>query len=117
MRRLAYALLVAVLSLGGCVDALLGIECEDQCVDGERTCDYGDEVLTCSVNLLISSCTDWYFDEDCGDRGAVCSDGYCVCPAGLTDCGICVDTAVDPANCGGCSIPCTGSCVGGYCNQ
>jgi hypothetical protein len=115
MRRLALVLLLAGLPLGGCVDALLGIECEDECVHEERICD-GDEVLVCRLNLWLSTCTWWEEVEDCGDRGAACVDAYCVCPAGLADCGMCVDLATDPNNCGDCGVRCTGACVNGLCS-
>jgi hypothetical protein len=114
MRRLALILLVAGLPLGGCVDALLGIECEDDCVHEQRTCN-GDEAMLCKLNLWVSNCTWWDLYEDCGDRGALCVDGYCVCPAGLADCGTCVDLATDPNNCGDCDFRCTGACLNGTC--
>lgn len=38
------------------------------------------------------------------------------CDPGETACaGVCVDTDTDPANCGGCGVPCDGDCVNGEC--
>jgi hypothetical protein len=52
-------------------------------------------------------------------NGFVCFDGMCVrrCPPGSTNCSSgCVDTAIDPFNCGACGNVCsTGLCVSGSC--
>lgn len=116
MRRLALALLAASLPLGGCLDALLSVECEDECVQGERICE-GDEILVCKVNLLLSTCTFWESVEDCGEHRLFCINAVCACPTGLAYCGTCVDLARDPANCGGCGVTCaSGVCVNGVCS-
>lgn len=64
--------------------------------------------------------------EHCGACGAacdaICRDRACVCEDGLTRCdGACIETADDPANCGGCDIACEalpdgeGACRDGRC--
>jgi len=50
------------------------------------------------------------------DGGPVIVDDGGGCPEALTDCdGACVDTSYDPSHCGGCFLPCEGSCVEGTC--
>jgi hypothetical protein len=55
----------------------------------------------------------------CGSlAGAVCQQGICRCPDGLTNCdGTCVDTATDETNCGTCGDTCLAgqTCVNGAC--
>jgi len=115
MRR-AVPMLVAALTLGGCIDALLGVECEDECSnEGERTCD-GSQVQECRVTWWLSLCKYWNKVADCGDRQAVCSDGECLCPPELADCGSCADLRTDPNHCGSCEVHCTTACVDGVCS-
>ncbi len=116
MRRLALALLVAGLPLGGCADILLSTECEDECVEGERECD-GDSLYACRLELLLSTCTWWDLYQDCRDRGLVCRDAMCTCPPGLIYCGACVNPMVDPDNCGNCGVSCVSRvCTNGLCS-
>ncbi|HEU4382059.1 MAG TPA: hypothetical protein VFR85_01050 [Anaeromyxobacteraceae bacterium] len=114
MHRFAL-ILVAVVgpSLGGCLQ-VLGVECEDECALFDRQCVVYD-VQACELDWVVSGCNVWTFEQDCRDRKAVCVDGACVCPPGTFDCGICVDLATDPANCGRCGIVCTGACSNGTC--
>jgi len=113
MRGTAAMALVASLTLG-CVDALLGNECEDECSLDHRSCD-GNQVQVCTVTWWVSLCTYWDAGENCSDRGAVCVDGQCVCPEGLADCGTCADLMTDPNHCGSCTAACAGVCVNGLC--
>jgi hypothetical protein len=43
--------------------------------------------------------------------GLVCDNGTCVCAAGHQQCGGCVDTSLDPNNCGACGTVCPSSPV------
>ncbi len=67
-------------------------------------------------------------DNDCDDAidedpsgicpsGEVCMAGSCTCPGGRSCGGACVDTDIDPLNCGGCGITCVEGqgCAGGSC--
>lgn len=52
--------------------------------------------------------------------GKVCSNGFCACPTGKTDCGgTCVDTKSDANHCGVCGKACasTEACVNGQCGS
>ena len=70
-------------------------------------------------------CTSYLTDpNNCGGCGNVCaadhfcSEGACVCNAGLTECGSgCIDVLTDPANCGACGNTCSAdeTCTGGAC--
>lgn len=112
MRRLAAILLLAALPLGGCLQ-LLGIECEDSCSAGADQC-VGNDLEVCSLSF-VTGCLEYGVGERCGDRNAVCLNAQCVC-LGTIDCGVCVDPATDPRNCGGCGHACAGTCVNGQCS-
>ena len=70
-------------------------------------------------------CTSYLTDtQNCGDCGNVCaadeicSDGACVCPSGLDQCGQgCVDLQTSPVDCGACGNECAGDqfCGNGAC--
>ena len=48
--------------------------------------------------------------------GQTCQNGACACPSGEVICGAsCVDEQSDDSNCGGCGVPCAGSCALGRC--
>src|SRR2546428_407411 len=51
-----------------------------------------------------------------GRKGAICSQGVCVCPSGYTDCnGTCVNLSTDPSNCGACGNGCGSKSTGPNC--
>ena len=59
----------------------------------------------------------------CGS-GGTCTGGTCACPTAHMNCGgVCVDTATDPSNCGGCGHTCTAgpmaipTCAAGACGS
>ncbi len=52
-------------------------------------------------------------DDEC--CSGFCTDGECRTCGGINCDGKCIDTSVDPENCGGCGIVCNGDCVGGTC--
>lgn len=78
-----------------------------QCINVCRACP--------STTLLCGPCG----AVVCCSGGKGCSNGRCVCPPGLTDCGgICADLQNDPYNCGACGRTCAegevcdnGACV------
>lgn len=92
--------------------------CGDGTVDADEVCDDGN---TAGGDGCSSDCQS---DETCGNEvidvaaGETCDDGNTtdgdgcegdcrlpVCSPGLTECsGECVDTDVDPGNCGGCDV-------------
>jgi len=87
--------------------------CDDGVMNGNETGpDCGGACPACTGGCIRNS--------DCGGAG-VCFDGMCgpgPCSAPLAICAqACVDTRVDPLNCGGCNQPCTGgeACVAGLC--
>jgi len=74
----------------------------------------------------INPSTDTSNCGKCGNActiGQMCTDGFCGCRPGVTDCGngVCTDLQTDPLNCGECGLACrTGepyneTCIGGDC--
>jgi hypothetical protein len=49
--------------------------------------------------------------DDCPSPWAPCPDGMLICDNS------CIDPQTDEAHCGGCSLPCNGTCVAGVCRQ
>lgn len=91
------------------------IACGGDDCDDSRATTYGTATETC--NGRDDDC-DGVVDDGAECAGAaVCTGGACVCPPSQQCGGSCVDTQVDPANCGACGHVCPSGapCVGGAC--
>ncbi|MCG8557681.1 MAG: hypothetical protein MJD61_20705 [Proteobacteria bacterium] len=105
----------------------LGASCfagQCQCLPGQQVCARraamgGEPALPGEcANTLIST-------EHCGPNcrpcvpGALCQNGQCTCPPGLTECHPdgCMDLNTSPQDCGRCGNTCTGGqqCLNGQC--
>jgi hypothetical protein len=86
---------------------------------GTATCSQGNCGVSCQPNYsACGTTTPCAFNTDsdaahCGPTcvacatGFICSAGACQCPVGRTNCGgVCVNTATDANNCGGCGNVC-----------
>jgi hypothetical protein len=87
------------------------------CLDGWDDC---DEVYSNGCEIQINDAD----VNNCGacnnycPGGRTCDNGACSqCPAGQTDCGICVDTQTNATHCGACDNSCDlgETCVAGVC--
>jgi len=120
---------------GGCAAACVAAEA-DRCFGGDCRCGAaascaGTPADTCCGAL---GCVDTLADvAHCGGCGALCaaaegnacSAGSCECDGGPACAGTsvdtccpgagCVDTETDELHCGGCFLPCGGTCVGALC--
>jgi hypothetical protein len=101
------------------------------CGSDGRTCAPGTSACSpCAKGCGSGACA-CASSADCPDPNEVCQGGSCVacstatagnkCKSGLSCCGKCVDTTIDPQNCGGCGMTCSAShvlaaaCVKGAC--
>jgi hypothetical protein len=116
MRHTAWSLTALTsLALAGCLKVLLGLECVDQCVVGDRQCS-GEWTEVCIFDILLTGCFVWFPEQDCSARGARCDRGGCLCPPGQALCAVCTDVGLDGLNCGRCGLACgAGRCSGGTC--
>jgi len=103
-----------------------GAECADTATDANNCGACGNVCPSgCCMNGACSNLMD---TQNCGECGKACPPsqlcvaGVCVCPAGLTDCGPCIDCGcvdldIDPRNCGVCYTVCPAgqTCLNGQC--
>jgi hypothetical protein len=107
----------ASMPVGGALAAET-IDCMASWIDG---LDPVNSCETCGGTACVDVSSD---PANCGACGtacpgtAICTNGVCACPGGLSVCGSsCVDVSSDPANCGACGTSCGDLfCLRGECS-